>query len=265
MPVAVAPQPDPRAQLGAALESCRTLLATEHFEEASRAAQAGLVLDATDADLTACRQQADVALRADSAYQQGKKALGENKLEDAYFMFAGIPEGSAYSEKADVRQTMQRVAIGRLSEARQLLKSNSTGARDLATSVLDMYGLTSAMVEDANHILALAARGTAAPSAPRARAAAPDTAPAPAATPVSEEESPAKLARNCLARGDQRCAVRALEGHAENAQELALLIETYRALGETKKAVRHMESFVELYPTARQAPQYRQFITKHDQ
>ena len=86
----------------------------------------------------------------------------------------------------------------------------------------------------------------------------------PASTPTEPEESPAKAARNCLARGDQRCVVKALEGHAENAQELALLIETYRALGDTKKAVKHMETFVARFPTARQAPQYKQFIVKHE-
>ena len=58
--------------------------------------------------------------------------------------------------------------------------------------------------------------------------------------------------------------VKALEGHAETAQELALLIETYRALGDTKKAVKHMETFVARFPTARQAPQYKQFIVKHE-
>jgi ABC transport system ATP-binding/permease protein len=101
-------------------------------------------------------------------------------------------------------------------------------------------------------------------SATTAVAPAPKQVQKPAAEPTEPEESPAKAARSCLARGDQRCVVKVLEGHADNAQELALLIETYRALGDTKKAVRHMETFVSRFPTARQAPQYRQFIVKHE-
>ncbi|MFT3921213.1 MAG: FHA domain-containing protein [Myxococcales bacterium] len=274
-PTAAAPeQPEAQTQalLAAALEGCRTMLAAERFDDALRAAQSGLTVSPRDADLNSCRLQADEALRAQSAYEQGKKALSENKLDDAYFLFAGIPEGNPYRLKPDVTQTMQRVAMGRLSQARKSLKSNPAEARRLATSVLDMYGLTTAMVDDANHILAISGRPAGAPAAaaaPRtARPATPSTSAEPKPTeaaPTTEAESPAKLARNCLARGDQRCAVRALEGHAENSQELALLIETYRALGETKKAVRHMENFVARYPTARQTPQYKQFMTKHEE
>lgn len=270
-------QDEVQIQLAAALEACRTSLAAERFDEALRAAQNGLALSPSDADLSSCRMESEEALRALSAYEQGKKALGENKLEDAYFLFAGISEGSPFRNKPEVVQTMQRAAMARLIQARKLLRSSPAEARRLAESVLDMYGLTTAMVEDANHILALAGRssaasGTTAPvaAAPRVRSAttsssAPAASESRSAEPAAEAESPAKLARNCLARGDQRCAVRALEGRTENAQELALLIETYRALGETKKAVRHMENFVARYPTARQAAQYRQFISKYDE
>jgi pSer/pThr/pTyr-binding forkhead associated (FHA) protein len=261
-----------QAMLAAALEGCRTMLAAERYDDALRAAQSGLIAAPRDTDLNACRLQADEASRAQSAYEQGKKALSENKLDDAYFLFAGIPDGNPYRTKPDVTQTMQRVALGRLTQARKALKSNPAEARRLAGSVLDMYGLTQVMVDDANHILTVAGRATgasvaaAAPRTPRptGTTAAPEPRATPE-TPAGEAESPAKLARNCLARGDQRCAVRALEGHAENSQELALLIETYRALGETKKAVRHMENFVARYPTARQTPQYRQFMDKHEE
>ncbi len=268
-------QDEVQAQLSAALEACRTSLAAERFDEALRAAQNGLALSPNDSDLSGCRSDSEEGLRALSAYEQGKKALSENKLEDAYFLFAGITEDSPFRNKPEVVQTMQRVAMGRLIQARKLLRTNTAEARRLAVSVLDMYGLTTAMVEDANHILALAGRSGASTAsgagaaAPRARSSSSATAAGSsesrASEPAAEADSPAKVARNCLARGDQRCVVRALEGRTENAQDLALLIETYRALGETKKAVRHMENFVARYPTARQAAQYRQFIAKYDE
>jgi hypothetical protein len=56
------------------------------------------------------------------------------------FMFAGIPEGSPYRNKPEVAQTMQRIALERLAEARKSLKTDSDGARELATSVLICTG-----------------------------------------------------------------------------------------------------------------------------
>ena len=255
-----------RRQLAAALEGCRTALAGEQYADAVRAAQNGLALDESDATLGECKRSAEDAIRVAGAFEEAKQLFAQGKLEDAYEMFAGLPIG--YREKPELKQASQRVALARLSEARSQLRSNPREARRLASMVLEMPGLTATMVQDAQRLEASAERAIAATPEP-----APTSDPAPARAPreasnstgKDEDNSPARVARGCLARGDQRCAVRALEGHAESAQELALLIETYRALGETKKAVKHMESFVTRYPTARQAPQYRQFVAKHDQ
>jgi pSer/pThr/pTyr-binding forkhead associated (FHA) protein len=256
VPIAVAPDP------GAARQGCADALAAGRFAEAVRIADE-ILRNMPDGELSGCKSKADAAVRAESAYQEGKRALGEGKLEDAYFLFAGIPNDSAYRSKPEVLDTARKVAQERLVAARKELKSNSAEAKRLAGSVLEMHGLTSVMTQEAERLVALAAaqRASAAPaSAPTPKAATtPKTEPAP-----DSDESPAKIARACLARGDQRCVVKALEGHADNAQELALLIETYRAMGDTKKAVKHMESFVSRFPTARQAPQYRQFIVKHE-
>jgi pSer/pThr/pTyr-binding forkhead associated (FHA) protein len=266
------PEPEPnaeevRSQIAAALEGCRTALAAEQFADASRAAENGLALAEGDSDLEECRRRSQEAQSAASAFEEGKKALAAGKLEDAYFLFAGMPEDSAYHKTPEVQQASQRIARSRLADAKRQLRSNPSEARRLARTVIEMQGLPPAFETDAQRILNSADRATPAqnepPAAPRQRAAAP--APAAAEPESAEGDSPAKIARNCLARGDQRCAVKALEGRTENAQELALLIETYRALGETKKAVKHMETFVQRYPTARQAPQYRQFIAKHEQ
>ena len=255
-----------RSQVAAALEGCRTALAAEQFADAQRAAENGLALADGDTDLEECKRKAQESQSAASAFEEGKKALAAGKLEDAYFLFAGMPEDSPYHKTPEVQQASQRIARSRLADAKRQLKSNPAEARRLARTVIEMPGLPPSFEADAQRILTSAERANAAPEPapqPRTRAQAP--APAPAEPEAAEGDSPAKIARNCLARGDQRCAVKALEGRTENAQELALLIETYRALGETKKAVKHMETFVQRYPTARQAPQYRQFIAKHEQ
>jgi len=259
-----------RRQMSAALEGCRTALAAEQFADAVKAAQNGLALDESDATLGDCKRTAEEAMRAEETFEQGKAAFAAGKLEDAYFLFAGLPDG--YQQRPEIIQANQRVAIARLSEARKQLRANPQEAHRIAKSVLEMQGLTTTMLEDAQRLRASAEKAggdkpanTTVQPAPGAAPPRPVRDTSAAATPGSDEEnSPSRVARGCLARGDQRCAVRALEGHAESAQELALLIETYRALGETKKAVKHMESFVTRYPTARQAPQYRQFVAKHE-
>jgi pSer/pThr/pTyr-binding forkhead associated (FHA) protein/tetratricopeptide (TPR) repeat protein len=257
-------KPEPSAPESADLgERCSAALGAGRFTEAMQIAENGLVRGA-DNTLSNCKAQADVALRAETAYREGKAALARGELEDAYFLFAGIPDDSAYRDKPDIVDTTRRVAQERLVKARKELKPNPAEAKRLANSILEMHGLAAVVIQEAERIATLAA--TAKPgAAPGPGPAAPKTAPRPAPVAATEpEESPAKAARACLARGDQRCAVKALEGRADDAQELALLIETYRALGDTKKAVKHMETFVERFPSARQAPQYRQFIAKHE-
>jgi len=248
--------PDPavaRQNCNAALEGGRYADAVTIADEALR--------DGPDGELGVCKSKADAAMRAESAYQEGKRALAEGKLEDAYFLFAGIPDDSGYRTRPEVLDTARKVAQERLVAARKELRNNPAETKRLAGSVLDMHGLAAVVTQEAERLIALAnaqRSSTATSSPPVTKAAA---RPEPAA---DSDESPAKVARSCLARGDQRCVVKALEGHVDNAQDLALLIETYRALGDTKKAVKHMETFVSRFPSARQAPQYRQFIVKHE-
>lgn len=255
---------------GESLERCREALSAGRFAEASQTAEEGMALPGSGEELAACKRDANEALRASSAYEEGAKALAENKLEDAYFLFAGIPDDHAFRERPEVKSTIERVAQERLVRAKKQQRAAPAEARNLASSVLEMQDVPVNLRDEAERMLAsLSEPGPV--SVAQSSSVAPAPAPAPAkprpvaaASAKSAEDEPAKVARNCLARGDQRCVVRALEGKAENAQELALLIETYRALGETKKAVRHMETFVSRYASARQTPQYRQFIAKHE-
>jgi Tfp pilus assembly protein PilF len=71
-----------------------------------------------------------------------------------------------------------------------------------------------------------------------------------------------ETASACLARGDNACVVKALAGRAQTAQELGLLIETYRALGDAAAAQRNMTLYVQRYPTARRAEAYRQQLAR---
>jgi hypothetical protein len=56
--------------------------------------------------------------------------------------------------------------------------------------------------------------------------------------------------------------IRALNGRAQSAQELGLLIETYRAIGDSTQAYRNMSTYVQRFPTARRAEAYRQMLER---
>lgn len=75
-----------------------------------------------------------------------------------------------------------------------------------------------------------------------------------------EQPKPIDIATACLARGDDHCVVRALEGKAKSAMELGLLIETYRALEETELARPAMEQYVQRFPDAQRAHAYRRML-----
>jgi pSer/pThr/pTyr-binding forkhead associated (FHA) protein len=257
------PNEEVRSQLAAALEGCRTALASERFDDATKAAANGLALVDDDADLLDCKRKSEEAGHAAHNFAEGQAALAAGKFEDAYLLFAALPEGSNLRDKPEVKQATFRAAQARLSDAKKQLRNNPSESQRLARSVLEMHGVPETLAAEADRILSSAAKATPPQTEAQARPK-PAPAPEPPEAAPDGDNSPAKIARGCLARGDQRCAVRALEGRTENAQELALLIETYRALGETKKAVKHMETFVQRYPTARQAPQYRLFIAKHE-
>jgi|GEM_PF-3809034 len=77
---------------------------------------------------------------------------------------------------------------------------------------------------------------------------------------ASRELKPIDVANACLARGDNVCVVRALEGKAKSAMELALLIETYRALEEPEQARPAMEQYVQRFPDASRAHAYRRML-----
>ena len=204
--MAVTPQPavepapaQPRADSGARQLQA---LGVGRYADAVRIADDALVA-APDAELGACKNKAEAAVRAESAYQEGKQALAEGKLEDAYFLFAGIPDDSPFRTRPDVIDATRKVAQGGCS-LRATLKSirprpSAWPARCWTCGLAPVV--------------------TRRPSAwsrwPPRRA----PRPAPHRPPPGGLKAPpnpkARRAREgvhgCLARGDQRCVVKILE------------------------------------------------------
>lgn len=69
-----------------------------------------------------------------------------------------------------------------------------------------------------------------------------------------------EVADACLKRGDNECVIRALEGNANTAQELRLLIETYRAIGDGKQAQKYMGQYVKRFPNMPSSDSYRRML-----
>lgn len=74
-----------------------------------------------------------------------------------------------------------------------------------------------------------------------------------------------EVANACLARGDNECVVHALEGSANTPQELGLLIETYRAIGDVPKAQKNMSSYVQRFPSGSRSEMYRRMLELQNQ
>jgi hypothetical protein len=74
-----------------------------------------------------------------------------------------------------------------------------------------------------------------------------------------------EIANACLGRGDNECVIRALDGNTTTPQELGLLIETYRAIGDTQKAQKNMGAYVKRFPTAPRSDAYRRMLELQSQ
>ncbi len=112
------------------------------------------------------------------------------------------------------------------------------------------------------------------PTAPAAAPAAPTAEPKPAKveakakpepetetpTAASPKQRPIDAAMDCLSTGDNACVIKALEGKAKTAQELELLIETYRTMGNAAKAEKYMKTYVDKHPGERRAAAYQRVL-----
>jgi pSer/pThr/pTyr-binding forkhead associated (FHA) protein len=108
-----------------------------------------------------------------------------------------------------------------------------------------------------------AARPPETPSAGSSSPAPGTTTPTPGPASTAPTETPLAAAQACLARGDNPCVIRALEGRARTAQEYRLLLETYRAMGNTPRMLDTMERFVQRFASDVRTPAYRQVLLQH--
>jgi pSer/pThr/pTyr-binding forkhead associated (FHA) protein len=268
-----------------AVLACRTALAEQRFAEASAHAAMALKARPTAAEAMDCKQRADSQSLDEQSFVRGKDALTRGDSALAYREFASLPATSVFRSRPEVREATIALANSRLEEARSVLPTNRQEAARLAQSVQILPGVSSEQYTLAEQLLA-ETRGAPprpqqvavapVPAKPAPRPAPAEPAPRPSARPSNPPppaqpaaQAPARtpsgasameIANACLGRGDNECVIRALDGNASSPQELGLLIETYRAIGDTQKAQKNMANYLKRFPSAPRSDAYRRML-----
>jgi pSer/pThr/pTyr-binding forkhead associated (FHA) protein len=260
------------------LSHCQTALSAMKYRDAVQYGTEALKRVPGSPAAQQCAHSAQSALAEQNTFEAGKQALAQGDVENAYVQFEGLPLQSAYRGQPEVIDTMKRFAQGKLAEAKTVLDEHPDEAMRLASIVLQMSPVPEPYGAEAVKLQQAARRRQRDANEPRrdpeARSAVEARAPATgavsatnaalAAAPASGDV-PFEVAKTCLSRGDQWCAIRALEGKTRSARELALLVESYRSVGDTPRMVRSMSDFVVRFPNAPQASAYREFLARHGQ
>jgi pSer/pThr/pTyr-binding forkhead associated (FHA) protein len=270
-----------------ALTACRAALTGGRLAEARAHAAMALKVRPEGTEARECKTRADEQYNEEQAYVRGKTALQAGDPDAAYQAFSLLSLQSPLRSRPEVAQASADLARARLSAATQAMSRNRAEAIGLAESVLQLNALPPESALAAQELIAQAkqaapathAAARAPASAPRqparaqaparpqqpARAKVPPTQtttaqPSPTSAPSASEAGAMELASACLARGDNECVIRALEGNANSERELGLLIETYRAIGDAKSAQKMVNVYLKRYPTARRAQVYRDML-----
>jgi pSer/pThr/pTyr-binding forkhead associated (FHA) protein len=271
--VTAAPQISHFADL---LDSCRKAIDGGRFAEAIAHATAALKERPDASDALACQERARADHEQEQIYVRGRAAQQAGDNDGAWKELSTLNPTSPVRERQEVAATVAAVARARLQQGQGLLKKEPDAASAIAHSLLETPGLpetidtqAGALAQKADAAIAKAASraeahtktASRAQASSHAAAAAPAVA-APARPAPSSAGSPMEAASACLTRGDNQCVIRALNGRAQSAQELGLLIETYRAVGDSAQAYRNMTVYVQRFPTARRAEAYRQMLER---
>lgn len=295
------PQPAPmpgagvESHVAAAIAACRTAINGGDFAGAVARAEEALRLRPGDPDASSCRHDAERAQHESETFARGDAARRAGQIERAYLEFESLPPDSPYRLRTEVTSTMREFATLQIERANAVLGTDPEEAFRYADSVRAMATVDASLRRQADAIArrarqraggggAVAAKvgpgreperrpdprgttlaGTAGrpetPSSARPESSAGVGAVAPATD--ASGQSPLQQAQTCLARGDNPCVIRALEGRARTAQEFRLLIETYRAIGNTPRMLDSMERFIQRFPTDPRAGAYRQTLASH--
>ncbi|HJK94504.1 MAG TPA: FHA domain-containing protein [Polyangiaceae bacterium LLY-WYZ-15_(1-7)] len=262
--------PTPAEAAQTATRQCETALESEEWGDALAAADRALELDPASADARSCRDRAREAQRAAETFARGVEALDEGDAEGAYFAFEELPEDSAFRQRPEVARARQAFVDENLQAARENVTTDPSAAIRHANAVLTTPELSLADQRAAQSILRQAQRRGGRPTMDRTMRATMrstmDTQTADTSTMDSTMESsggpvdPAQVMRDCSL--NQRCIAQRLRGNANTPRAMGILIEAYKAIGDSASAQRTMRQLISRFPSSRQASQYRRQLNE---
>lgn len=278
-PVGVGPSGATPAEAAlAAARECEARVAAGEYERAATAAARGLEADPTHAAARACADRARGLASERAIFDRGNAALQRGDGESAYFAFEELPSESELRQQPEVTQARGLYVSQGLEAARAALEGGdpATASRH-ANAVLTTPDITTEQRREAAAILRSAQRGGVAPVErdPRpgmtsmALAQQRSTTPTvmESTTPVATMTDPAPAA-GCdpgnVLRGcnyDQRCVANQLQGCANDARSMGVLVEAYKSIGNNAAAERVMRQIILRFPSSRQAANYRRQLT----
>jgi pSer/pThr/pTyr-binding forkhead associated (FHA) protein len=259
------------------LAYCKDAVAGERYAEAIAHAAKALEIKPSDSSARECKNTAQKQHQQEQIFVRGKAVFERGDMLGAYREFERLDGNSSFRKRPEVAEAANKVARDRIERARSLVgSSDPRKAVLLADSVLRIPDALPELHTAAREIKsqaeqreqALAASAAATPSRRAARsvsasvrhkAVSDQKGRQPSAVP-SSGLTPIQVAGACLAQGDNRCVIRALEGKARTAQELGLLIETYRSMGNTPRALKNMRLYLKRFPGGPRAPVYQKIL-----
>ena len=207
---------------------------------------------------------------------EAKRSFSEGRIDEAYAMVTRIGEESPLRNGKDYQGIVSRYTDAHLKAARANLRKNPDLAEAEATRVLAVEGISEAKKRQALKIAHRVEARRRAALNPVAKAKTKTAKKSTAKSSIAKASSSSKktpknsgssrtggldAARNCLRHGDNQCVIRALKnGRAKSPASLALLIETYRTIGDNSSARQVMGTFVRRYPNDRRADRYQQMM-----
>jgi pSer/pThr/pTyr-binding forkhead associated (FHA) protein len=276
------PAPAP-AGYDAALAACRSAVAQGQYATALTSADAALAERPGDADATACRADATDG----QTFERAAALLARGENDQAYVAFEQLSANSAFRSRPQFDTAMQRYAATRINQGQSQLSTAPEEALQHAQFVLNMPGITAnqrdratALERAAQSRIAAANGGRRPPRTPRPEGEAGEpsgggntgssqttatnttsqNSGSSNASAAQDEGNVEERARQCNMNGDNACVIRLLEGRARTEQTLAMLIEAYRARGQTQRALQHMRTYTTRFQGTPRARQYQQIL-----
>ncbi|MEM7448059.1 MAG: FHA domain-containing protein [Myxococcota bacterium] len=254
--------PETHQALSILRSRCSEALDASELDVAEDAAAEALAIAADDRGALECQSR----VRAHRVFDRALD-LARTDIDAAFATMLGIPEDSALRQHPKSLALAGDYAQRHMRRGRQVRASRSWLAlRREAQSVLTADASFSGSVTEGDRVQAqLWERRARREVGVLARQAEfrdpPPNSPAVPQISARSDESAMERARSCLLRSDHQCVIRTLKGRT-GASELALLVATYRQVGDTQRMRQAMQRYLSLYPRTDTATQYRGILER---